>query len=56
MDIKEFMKKSISDTRSLKNNSHKRFQKWVLFNQHVRERNRSCWYFKSSSDSVVWSS
>jgi len=28
------MKKSISDSRSVRNNSDKRFQKWVLFSQH----------------------
>jgi len=26
--------KSISDSRSVQNNSGKRFQRWVLFNQH----------------------
>jgi len=35
MDIRKFMKrKSVSDSRSVENNSDKRFQKWVLFNQH----------------------
>jgi len=34
MDINQFMKKSISESRSVKNNSDKRFQKRVLFNQH----------------------
>jgi len=34
MDIRKFMKrKSLSDRRSAENNSDKRFQKWVLFNQ-----------------------
>jgi len=34
MDIRKFMKrKSISDRRSVENNSDKRFQKWVLFNR-----------------------
>jgi len=39
MDIRQLMKsKSISDSRSIANNSDKRFQKWVLFNQHRKMR------------------
>jgi len=35
MDIRQFMEsKSVSDSRSVENNSDKRFRKWVLFNQH----------------------
>jgi len=39
MDIRQFMEsKSISDSRSVENNSDKKFQKWVLFNQHRQMR------------------
>jgi len=39
MDIRQFMRsKSISDRRSVENNSGKRFQRWVLFNQHRQMR------------------
>jgi len=39
MDIKQFMEsKSISDSPTVENNSDKRFQKWVLFNQHRKMR------------------
>jgi len=39
MDIWQFMEsKSISDSRSVENNSEKRFQMWVLFNQHRNMR------------------
>jgi len=38
MDIRQlFMEsKSIFDSPNVENNSDKRFQKWVLFNQHRR--------------------
>jgi len=39
MDVSQFMEsKSISDSRSVENNSDKIFQKWVLFNQHRKMR------------------
>jgi len=44
MDIRQFMKrKSISDSRSAENHSNKRFQKWVLFNQHRLTREPQTW-------------
>jgi len=39
MDVRQFMEsKSISDSRSVENNTDKRFQKRVLFNQHRQMR------------------
>ena len=39
MGIRQFMEsRSISDGRSVENNTDKRFQKWVLFNQHIKMR------------------
>ena len=39
MDIRQFVRsKNISESRSVENNSDKRFQKWVLFNQHRQMR------------------
>jgi len=50
IDIWHFIKKSISDSRNVENNSDKRFQKRVLFNQHRLKLifttivpNAACW-------------